>query len=306
MAEQDDLVELAAELSRARATKRWSVEQLAGACGRSRTTVSQALNARQGRPLPSVDTVLEICRAIGIDSHQPMLLLERGRARSRLTEPGPQASDGSRQFTREPDEATSETDSLFNPLRPENLERSVQWALESATPVPLARGPKSNVGGIFALYYIGPHDLYTPISSSTCSIPLYVGAARPGMSGSGGWVSTSTGLQRVLRRHRTSIEQCDNLDVGDFKIRYLPVHEMFVAGAERLLIGDHRPVWNTVVRGFGNIVPGRVRAATAARSEWDELHPGRPWAAAMRPSENADALPDAVRRHLAVESRSVS
>jgi hypothetical protein len=82
------------------------------------------------------------------------------------------------------------------------------------------------------------------------------------------------------------------------------VHEMFVTGAERLMIGDHRPVWNAVVHGFGQQMPGRARL-DGARSAWDELHPGRPWAAQMRSNEKADSLREAVRRHFAIEGPSV-
>lgn len=39
----------------------------------------------------------------------------------------------------------------------------------------------------------------------------------------------------------------------------------------------YTPLWNTVVDGFGNHDPGADRY-NQARSEWDALHPGRPWA----------------------------
>jgi len=37
------------------------------------------------------------------------------------------------------------------------------------------------------------------------------------------------------------------------------------------------PLWNTVIDGFGNHDPGAGRY-NQAKSAWDVLHPGRPWA----------------------------
>ncbi|MBN1485361.1 MAG: Eco29kI family restriction endonuclease [Chloroflexia bacterium] len=37
------------------------------------------------------------------------------------------------------------------------------------------------------------------------------------------------------------------------------------------------PLWNSGLDGFGNHDPGRGRY-NQAKSEWDVLHPGRPWA----------------------------
>jgi hypothetical protein len=46
---------------------------------------------------------------------------------------------------------------------------------------------------------------------------------------------------------------------------------------EAALIRKHRPLWNAVIDGFGNHDPGKGRY-DQARSEWDVLLPGRPWA----------------------------
>ena len=50
-----------------------------------------------------------------------------------------------------------------------------------------------------------------------------------------------------------------------------------VVPVEAELIHRYRPLWNCVVDGFGNHDPGKGRY-NQARSEWDVLHPGRPWA----------------------------
>jgi hypothetical protein len=49
-----------------------------------------------------------------------------------------------------------------------------------------------------------------------------------------------------------------------------------VVPVEAELIRRHRPLWNSIIDGFGNHDPGRGRY-NQARSEWDVLHPGRPW-----------------------------
>ena len=50
-----------------------------------------------------------------------------------------------------------------------------------------------------------------------------------------------------------------------------------VGTVEAALIRRYRPLWNTVIDGFGNNDPGAGRY-NQARSEWDILHPGRLWA----------------------------
>ena len=50
-----------------------------------------------------------------------------------------------------------------------------------------------------------------------------------------------------------------------------------VVPAEAELIRRYGPLWNSVIDGFGNHDPGSGRY-NQAKSEWDVLHPGRPWA----------------------------
>lgn len=288
----DPLVKLANELDRLRAARGLGVRQLADRCQLSRGTMYYALHRRDGQPIPTVNTVVRICQVLGVPSEPLVDLRNRGKAEARTPPAGPRAADSSRQFTRETNELTG----LFNPLRRENLERSVQWALEAAPPIPLGQAPKTKLDGIYALYYVGAHDVYKAVSSRACSVPLYVGkATRPGVGPRG---SATGALQRRLKELRHSIEQSDDLDVPSFRVRYLPVDDIFAAGAERLMIGDHRPVWNTVLNGFGNHNPGPRRHG-AQRSGWDELHPGRPWALQQAPCHsNAQELRTAVLRHL--------
>jgi hypothetical protein len=52
---------------------------------------------------------------------------------------------------------------------------------------------------------------------------------------------------------------------------------VWIALAETLLITHFQPLWNVLVDGFGNHDPGKGRRHQA-RSDWDVLHPGRPFA----------------------------
>jgi hypothetical protein len=50
-----------------------------------------------------------------------------------------------------------------------------------------------------------------------------------------------------------------------------------ISTVEAALIRYYKPIWNTKIDGFGNHDPGKGRY-NQAKSEWDVLHPGRPWA----------------------------
>ena len=43
------------------------------------------------------------------------------------------------------------------------------------------------------------------------------------------------------------------------------------------MINRFKPVWNSVIDGFGNHAPGKGRK-NQVQSPWDMLHPGRQWA----------------------------
>jgi len=71
-----------------------------------------------------------------------------------------------------------------------------------------------------------------------------------------------------------------HLQVSDFRCRFMilsGIEADLIVPVEAELIRRYRPLWNTVVDGFGNHDPGKGRY-NQARSEWDVLHPGRPWA----------------------------
>ena len=112
-----------------------------------------------------------------------------------------------------------------------------------------------------------------------------MGKAVPAGARKGGYgLGESPGevLYRRLREHGESIQQARNLSLDDFKCRYLVVYDIWIPLGEALLISMFSPLWNELLDGFGNHDPGAGRY-NQQRSTWDEIHPGRPWAAKLRP-----------------------
>jgi len=137
--------------------------------------------------------------------------------------------------------------------------------------------------GVYALYYKGDCELYVSASRMnvmSCIQPIYVGKAVPV-----GWRTARSReaampvLYNRLHEHVRSIQQAKNLSVDDFLCRFMilkGIESDLVVPVEAELIRRYKPLWNSVVDGFGNHDPGSGRY-NQARSEWDVLHPGRLW-----------------------------
>ena len=176
----------------------------------------------------------------------------------------------------------------YNPLDKKHLGVSVADALLQRDPIPLP--PERFEGaGVYAIYYTGDFEPYQAIADANrgdrFSQPLYVGKAVPRGRRKGGIVSDGNpdrALSNRLARHAKSIEHAANLDLEDFRCRYLVVDDIWIPLGESLLIERFAPLWNKLIDGFGNADPGGGRS-NQARSLWDVLHPGRPWAEKLRP-----------------------
>jgi hypothetical protein len=147
--------------------------------------------------------------------------------------------------------------------------------------------------GLYALYYLGDFPAYAPIAPPEThpgELPIYVGRAIPrgARAGIGGLLATTTEpvLYQRLCQHAASLDRAENLLLEDFRCRYLVVDDIWVPLAEALMISHYQPVWNQVLQGFGNHDPGAGRRV-GARPDWDELHPGRPWAAMQAPARRS-------------------
>ena len=167
------------------------------------------------------------------------------------------------------------------------VEEAIQFF--EGTPVhPLPPSSQFTGCGVYALYYLSDYELYTRIAQlnqDTCVLPIYVGKAVPP-----GWRAARTtsterkSLYSRLREHTRNIQQAKNLEIGGFCCRFIILQEAeadLIVPVEAVLIRKYRPLWNSVVDGFGNHDPGRGRY-NQARSEWDVLYPGRPWADRLR------------------------
>lgn len=178
----------------------------------------------------------------------------------------------------------------YNPLDKRNLGQSVAEALLQRDLVSLP-GPGAREGfagaGVYAIYYLGLSNLYPPYrrlaernQQSDQLIPIYVGKAIPRgarTAGVGLDAPVGTVLFSRLREHAESIDDAVNLELSDFKCRFLLVDDIWIPLGESLLIQQFKPIWNVLVGGFGNHDPGAGRRGQR-RSAWDTIHPGRNWA----------------------------
>ena len=186
----------------------------------------------------------------------------------------------------------------FDPLDYYTLADTVASALLKQRPKTMPFGEQFAGAGIYLIYYRGGLEHYAPISGT--SKPIYVGKAIPPGSRRGETLIESTlapALWKRLSEHATSIQDAENLDVGDFRCRYLVVTPIWITIVESLLITRFHPVWNAVVDGFGLHDPGKTRYSQK-RSDWDTLHPGRPWSPHMQDGKSVSAILSAIRAHL--------
>lgn len=157
------------------------------------------------------------------------------------------------------------------------------------TPVHPLPPLKTFVGsGVYAIYFCGGYEPYKKLAKQNkreLCLPIYVGKAVPP-----GWrtgrvkLSTSPDLSNRLRQHAASIKSGTDLNIADFKCKFIVLTEVegdLVVPVEAELIRRFKPLWNTVVDGFGNHDPGKGRYEQA-QSEWDSLHPGRLWAKRLK------------------------
>jgi hypothetical protein len=146
--------------------------------------------------------------------------------------------------------------------------------------------------GIYALYYIGTTGIYGELGKKNVGelkYPIYVGQASPKGVRQARVEDTDVLQPRLwsrLQEHRRSIDQVDNLNLSDFRCRFvLMVGEEIglIRTVESALILRYRPLWNTYIDGFGIHDPGAGRARQL-QSEWDSIHPGRGFTAKMESS----------------------
>ncbi len=180
---------------------------------------------------------------------------------------------------------------VFNPLSFESLSNSIARELALAPTYPLEDLPHFEGPGIYALYYTGDYEAYAPIAEANRakagSWPIYIGKAeastRKGETVKAPDDYSGDALFKRLRNHAKSIDLATNLSTADFHVRALVLAYVWVPMAETSAISMYRPLWNTLIDGFGNHDPGSGRY-NQMRSRWDTLHPGRKWSNKLQPN----------------------
>ncbi len=177
----------------------------------------------------------------------------------------------------------------YDPLSVDELGQNAARALMGYPPASLP--PETFQGaGVYTLHYIGGFTAYAGMLDEE---PIYVGKANPpgGRQGRKTSAKPSVALYQRLAKHARSIEAVQNLDLEDFRCRWLVLDPVWIGLTEQVLIAQARPLWNVVVEGFGINAPGSGRG-NQARSQWDTLHPGRPEVANLpdRPESAAAIL----------------
>lgn len=129
-------------------------------------------------------------------------------------------------------------------------------------------------------------------------MPIYVGKAAPGGRRTGR-ITIGNTLYGRLSEHRTSIQAVNNLEVEEFMFKVVPMEIDLVSWGEAILIRHFSPIWNWEISGFGIHDPGSGRTGQK-RSVWDQLHPGRTFAAKLPTGSTPidfDDLSSKVRTH---------
>jgi hypothetical protein len=177
----------------------------------------------------------------------------------------------------------------YNPLDYDNLTINLVRELMSRAPVTIPIEESFRGPGVYALFYQGGFKPYQPIVSPDSSQPIYVGKAVPAGARKGGTEADvfAPVLFRRIREHSDSITAAENLDISDFRCRYLTVVPLWITMAERFLIEHYRPIWNVCIEGFGLHDPGKGRHAGEI-PWWDALHPGRAWATRLQQTKTVD------------------
>jgi hypothetical protein len=196
-------------------------------------------------------------------------------------------------------------ETVYNPLDKTNLAKSILNALLEAREVSLADLKKMpRDPGVYALYYKGDFEAYRPLAllnANEARYPIYVGKASPEGSRKGSAVAAGTskkGLRSRLGNHASSIRRTPSLRIEDFSVRSLVVDEVWIDLGETVVIEYYSPVWNLVVEGFGSngVGSGRYKGM---RPAWDELHPGRLWAAKCEaPRASREEIVAKVAKHM--------
>jgi hypothetical protein len=140
--------------------------------------------------------------------------------------------------------------------------------------------------GVYIIYYRGAFSAYEAIAGT--DVPIYVGVKGPKIKNADSPKRQGTALFERISEHltRSIARATSTLAADDFCCRYLVVQSGLEPAAEEFLKRLYLPVWNTeagVCSGLGKhgdqpTARAGGPAGREEKSDWDILHPGRPWA----------------------------
>ena len=142
--------------------------------------------------------------------------------------------------------------------------------------------------GVYGIFYTPTENSFYK-NCTGLDRPIYVGkAVPPGWRNGRTTNKESYTLYKRLCEHAKSISQVDGLDIGNFLCKIMTIDSNLITAVESALIRRYRPIWNTI-GGFGNHNIGSTRRMQKI-SEFDLIHPGRPWANGVRDEERYDQV----------------
>ena len=106
----------------------------------------------------------------------------------------------------------------YNPLSVDELGRNAARALMGYPADVLPPGEAFDGAGVYTLHYTGAFSAYARIGDD---VPFYVGKADPPGRRQGRTSASTQVLHRRLQEHAESIEIASNLDLIDFRCRWL-------------------------------------------------------------------------------------
>lgn len=162
----------------------------------------------------------------------------------------------------------------------------------NGTPVlPIPVPEKFQGTGVYAIYCTARSGIYKDfheINRTSYILPIYIGKAVPK-----GWRQARSGcsansesyeLNNRMREHGRNLQTVEGIELKDFCCRFIILESAesdLIGTVEAALIRKYKPLWNTLLDGFGNHDPGSGRYEQAM-SDWDVCHPGRLWAKKCR------------------------
>lgn len=192
------------------------------------------------------------------------------------------------------------TESPYDPLSLKALGASLVRELNERPHHPLPPEERFPGCGVYALYYLGSFEPYRVLAERGIDedghprVPIYVGKAVPSGSRKGATeefeITKDDKIHSRLREHASTITDAENLSIDGFRCRYLITAPVWIRLAESVAVNAYRPLWNSLIDGFGIHDPGSGRY-DQRRSVWDTLHPGRSWAEKLQDrEESADQI----------------